>query len=397
MEVNASVVFVFLEVFSHEGGIQTHIQDILSTYHELGAPPAKVFVLRDGLDDPNPFSSKRLSWEFFKTSNLMLGRMNLSSTLFYYLRKHRPRHVFCGHTNLAPPIWLMCKLLRIPYTVLTYGKEVWKPLPLVYRWALQQADQVWTISRYTRDRLCSVHRVQPHKVQLLPCMVKGDRYTPGEKSATLLQHYGLSNGLSNSRVLMTVARLWIGDPYKGVDITIRALPTILQVCPDVKYLVVGRGNDMPRLVKLAMDLGVRDRVIFAGFVPTETLVEHYRLADVYVMPSQEGFGIAYLEAMACGVPVLAGDADGSAEPLMDGRLGWQVPHRNPDAVAAACIDILGRIAQHRQHDQTHPNTPPPELRCDGGWLRQEAIANFGEAAFQQRLQQLLQHAIQPHQ
>jgi len=64
------------------------------------------------------------------------------------------------------------------------------------------------------------------------------------------------------------------------------------------------------------------------------------VGDACIMPSQEGFGIVYLEAMACGVPVLAGDADGSADPLQDGRLGWQVPHRDPEAMAAACIEIL---------------------------------------------------------
>jgi len=105
-------------------------------------------------------------------------------------------------------------------------------------------------------------------------------------------------------------------------------------------------------------------VIFAGFVPAEELVDHYRLADAYIMPSQEGFGIVYLEAMACGVPVLAGDADGSADPLQDGRLGWQVPHRDPEAMAAACIEIL----------------KGGDIKCDGEWLRQEAIGAFGKWA-----------------
>ena len=120
-----------------------------------------------------------------------------------------------------------------------------------------------------------------------------------------------------------------------------------------------------------------DRVIFAGFVPTEELVEHYRLADVYVMPSKEGFGIVYLEAMACGVPVIAGDDDGSADPLQDGRLGWQVPHRDPDAVALACLEALSG------HDP----------RCQGEWLREQAIKGFGAAALVQQLQHLLSTEI----
>jgi len=100
-------------------------------------------------------------------------------------------------------------------------------------------------------------------------------------------------------------------------------------------------------------------VVFAGFVPTAKLTEHYRLADAYVMLSQEGFGIVYLEAMACGVPVLAGNADGSADPLQDGELGWRVPHRDVEAIAHACVEML----QQRTTQQG---------RLNGEWLRQQA-------------------------
>nr|WP_242028538.1 glycosyltransferase [Pseudanabaena sp. FACHB-2040] len=175
---------------------------------------------------------------------------------------------------------------------------------------------------------------------------------------------------------MTVARLWAGDIYKGVDVTIRALPAIAATIPTVKYLIIGRGDDQPRLAQLAQDLGIADRVVFAGFVPTAQLPDHYRLADAYVMPSQEGFGIVYLEAMACGIPVLAGDADGSADPLQDGRLGWRVPHRDPQAVARACIEIL----------------EGEDPRCRGEWLRQETLTHFSPEALAAQLHQLLQPA-----
>jgi len=384
----APYLFVFLEIFSREGGIQSYIQDIFSSYLSLShlpqvdLPQADVFLLRDGEDCANPFESlsqpNSLKFRYFKSKSAGLGRMALALALLRYALQHRPQRVFCGHIHLAPLVSLICKPLGIPYTVLTYGKEVWQPLPSKSRWALQQADRIWTISRYSRDRACVANQLDPDKVEFLACAVDGDRFTPGLKSPALIEKYGLADAM----VLMTVARLWSGDIYKGVDVTIRALPTIAQVIPDVKYLVIGRGDDQPRLAQLAEERGVNDRVIFAGFVPTADLVEHYRLADAYVMPSQEGFGIVYLEAMACGVPVLSGDADGSADPLQDGTLGWQVPHRNPVAVAQACIEMLqGKLAltQGQSHDR----------RCNGVWLRQQAIGLFGKTAFSQQLQRLL--------
>lgn len=374
----APCLFVFLEIFTREGGIQSYVKDIFRSYQELpDVPTADVFLLRDSQDCSNSFVTESFTFKYLRTKPPFLGRVRLAIALFIYLLQHRPRQVFCGHINLAPLVRMLCRPLGIPYTVLTYGKEVWTTLPDRERKALQQADQIWTISRYSRDCACEANQLDPGKVQLLPCVVNGDYFTPGAKSAALLEQYGLTG----HKVLMTVARLWSGDIYKGVDVTIRALPAIAQVFPQVKYLVIGRGDDQPRLAQLAKDLGVENQVVFAGFVPTEQLVEHYRLADAYVMPSQEGFGIVYLEAMSCGVPVLAGDADGSADPLQDGKLGWQVPHRDPEAVAHACIDMLKGC--ERVDGVTR------DRRCDGAWLRQQAIALFGRDALTHKLRQLL--------
>lgn len=364
-------LFVFLEIFSLEGGIQSYVKDIFRAYIGLHQTyQADVFLLRDSSECVNPFASENLRFHYFKSNSAQIGRVKMALALLVYLLQKRPQRVFCGHIKLAGLIQTLCQPLGIPYTVLTYGKEVWQPLKNQEKRALTAAATIWTISRYSRDQACAANGIDPKKVQMLPCAIDGKKFNPGDKAPELVEKYGLNN----AKVLMTVARLWSGDIYKGVDVTIRALPQIIQVFPEVKYLVIGRGDDQPRLAQLAKDFGVSDRVIFAGFVPTEALMLHYRLADAYIMPSQEGFGIVYLEAMACGVPVLSGDDDGSADPLQDGKLGWRVPHRNPDAVAAACREIL------QGNDQ----------RCDGKWLRQQAIAIFGIEAFQQRLEQILQ-------
>jgi phosphatidylinositol alpha-1,6-mannosyltransferase len=367
-----SHVFVFLEIFSLEGGIQSYVKDIFQAYQSLNNSQfyrTEVFLLRDEVGCYNPFETDKFKFHYLKSSSPWQGRLKLASSLLTCFLWRRPQHVFCGHIYLANLIKNLCQPLGIPYTILTYGKEVWESLPNSQRQALQQAKEIWTISRYSRDRLCAANNIDPYKVKILPCVVDGQVFTPGAKPLHLLEKYRLTE----AKVLMTVARLWAGDIYKGVDVTIRALPKILQVFPEVKYLAIGRGDDLPRLERLAQDLGVAEKVVFAGFVPTKALVDHYRVADAYIMPSQEGFGIVYLEAMACGKPVLSGDADGSADPLQDGRLGWRVPHRDPDAVAAACLEIL--TGQDR--------------RCDAQWLRQETLAIFGKEALQKQLNKLL--------
>ncbi|HEY9665503.1 MAG TPA: glycosyltransferase family 4 protein [Coleofasciculaceae cyanobacterium] len=367
-------VFIFLEIFNSEGGIQSYVKDVLQAYQSVTCrtdyqASSEIFLLRDAPNYNNPLDVEPLKFHYLKTQHPLLGRLRLITGLLNCLWQRRPKHVFCGHIKLAPLTQLLCQRWGVPYTVLTYGKEVWYRLPDRERQALAAAAGIWTISRYSRDCLCAANDINPEKVQIVPCVVDGNIFTPGSKSPELSTRYGLTD----AKVLMTVARLWPTDVYKGVDVTIRALPAIAKVFPDVKYLVIGRGDDQPRLAQLARELGVSDRVVFAGFVPTPELPEYYRLADAYIMPSQEGFGIVYLEAMACGKPVLSGDADGSADPLQDGRLGWRVPHRNPEAVAAACIEIL------KGDDQ----------RCNGQWLRQECLAQFSKDTLTQQLKQLI--------
>ena len=378
--------FVFIEVFGCEGGIQSYIQDVLRAYSQLASQPdqptmvADVFLLRDSPAD-HSLKDSCFTYHYFKgespqsfageapLAHPMIQRVRLTLALAAYLIRHRPDRVFCGHINLSAMVAQLCRSLKIPYTVLTYGKEVWYELSPKEKQALARADRIWTISRYSRDLAHQANQLPKAKFDMLPCVVDGSIFTPGPPALDLIERYGLQN----SRVLTTVARLWPGDIYKGVDVTIRALPEIAKAFPTVKYVVIGRGDDQPRLAQLAADLGVAERVIFAGFVPDDALIDHYRLADVYVMPSKEGFGIVYLEAMACGVPVIAGDDDGSADPLQDGRMGWQVPHRNSEAVAIACIEALSGKDQ----------------RCNAPWLRQESLASFSASALVTRLSKLL--------
>lgn len=361
-------LFLFLEVFAQEGGIQSYVKDMLRAYKKLNYQ-GQVFVLRDKYPVDDDLVGGNLNFKGFSYASPMISRIRFMVSFLTFLIISRPQRVFCGHIKLGKITRLFCGLLNIPYTVLTYGKEVWDTLPPQQRQVLNDADQILTISRYSCDRIYQSHKIDQNKIDILPCVVDANKFTIAPKPIDLIKKYNLGN----SKVLLTVARLWSGDIYKGVDVTIRALPTILKTHPNVKYLVVGRGDDQPRLKKLTQQLGIEDKVIFAGFIPTPELVNHYQVCDAYIMPSQEGFGIVYLEAMSCGKPVLSGDDDGSADPLQDGLLGWRVPHRDVDAVASACIDIL------QGHDR----------RCHGEWLREETVKKFSLQVLDKKLIKLM--------
>jgi glycosyltransferase involved in cell wall biosynthesis len=113
--------------------------------------------------------------------------------------------------------------------------------------------------------------------------------------------------------------------------------------PDLRYILAGKSDETERrrLTNIIRDLGLESHVHLPGFLPDAELIDHYLLADVFVMPSKkEGFGLVFIEALACGVPVVAGDADGSAEALQNGRLGLLIDPDDPAAIAGAIRQTL---------------------------------------------------------
>jgi glycosyltransferase involved in cell wall biosynthesis len=161
-----------------------------------------------------------------------------------------------------------------------------------------------------------------------------DQYGVREKRRDLVDRHGLEG----KRVLLTVGRLDAAERYKGFDEVLEVLP---QLPEDVVYMIAGGGNDATRLQKKAYDLGVAKRVVFTGLFSDEEKADLYNLADVYVMPSRgEGFGFVFLEAMACGLPVIGSKLDGGREALRNGELGLLVDPTNPAEIRAAIVETL---------------------------------------------------------
>jgi phosphatidylinositol alpha-1,6-mannosyltransferase len=156
----------------------------------------------------------------------------------------------------------------------------------------------------------------------------------------------LLGGRATDRVILSVGGL---VPRKGHDMVIRALPEILRRCPDTTYLIVTSDRrSYGDLDKLARSVGVRERVVVAYDLPTRDLPRIYALCDVFAMPSRdrlelcdvEGFGIVFLEANACGKPVVGGRSGGIADAIVDDVTGLLVDPQDPADTARAIIRLL---------------------------------------------------------
>jgi phosphatidylinositol alpha-1,6-mannosyltransferase len=279
----------------------------------------------------------------------------------------KPDIVICGHLNLLPAAWLCAKLRGARLALIIHGIDAWTRRNWFYNWTLQSVDSVIAVSNYTADRFIRWSNVSRERVFILPNCVDLSLFNPEPRNIELAQRYGVQN----NRVILTVGRLASEEGYKGFDEVIEAIPELRTRFPTLRYVIVGDGNDRGRLEQKARSLGISGQVIFAGRIPEEEKKSHYCLADAYVMPSYgEGFGIVFLEALACGIPVVGSKVDGSREALLEGQLGHLVDPKVPEELIEAVTDVLtsersrGRDSQLTFFDVAHFRSRV------AGWLEQ---------------------------
>jgi phosphatidyl-myo-inositol dimannoside synthase len=248
------------------------------------------------------------------------------------------RLAYLNHPNLAP-LGLAMRALNpgARYIVSTYGTEVWEPLPSVRGFGLQWADRVTAIAEFNAAKVAALQRIAPERIAIVPCALDPEFSAPSEVTSP-------RPGPGEPPILLTVARLEGPErgEYKGVDTVIEAMPEVLAAFPGVRYVVVGDGDDRPRLEELARRCGVDERVAFAGAVDAAALRAFYETCEIFVMPSKtEGFGIVFLEAMALGKPVVGGNHGGTPEVWTDGTAGFLVDHGDVHALAGRLKLLLG--------------------------------------------------------
>ena len=205
---------------------------------------------------------------------------------------------------------------------------------------LRLAHAIVTVSRFGRTALIERYGVPSQKIALITNGIDLDHFRPRSDNPLLRARYGLPG----QRVLLTVGRL---SERKGMDRVIEALPEVLGRHPNVHYVIVGEGEYRAHLEQLVAERQLGRHVTFAGGVSDEDLLDHYAIADVFVMPHRklasgdtEGFGVVFLEANACCVPVVAGTAGGAPDAVQDGVNGLTVNGEDVRAIAQAILRIL---------------------------------------------------------
>lgn len=325
------ILALLTDGFAGHGGIARYNRDFLRALAKAEGGPEIIALTRSTL---RPTDDLPAGIEEIPAGH---GRLQYSANAFRVALTRGPFDlIFCGHLFMTPLAAALSTLLRVPFWLQLHGVDAWeRPRGLSGRLA-GRARLVTAVSRYTRARFLEWADCDPSTVRILPNTFD-PKFAPGPKPLSLVERHALSG----RKVLLTVARLSAVERYKGHDRIIAAMPAILRHEPSAVYLIVGDGDDRPRLEALARETGLTDRVIFAGNVPQQELADYYRLADAFAMPSTgEGFGIVFLEAAAAGLPVVGGNRDGSVDALADGEIGTLVDPLDEEALAAALLAAL---------------------------------------------------------
>ncbi|MBL7136602.1 MAG: glycosyltransferase family 4 protein [Candidatus Marinimicrobia bacterium] len=335
------------------------VSGIATYFHEIwrNFPSDKCYILASkdtGWKDFDSTSSLNIIRRKIPTGNsakdkLLKGVLHTIWAFFLHI-KYNFKIIHCGQV-LSSGItgWVMKKLFGIPYIIYVYGSETFRFgnnrfLIKSIKAFLDNAERIIPNSRFTMREFLTLG-IPRDKFDVITPGVDTSRFFPAPKEKSLVKKYNLSE----KYVLMTVARL---DERKGHDYVIRAIADLKNDYPNIVYLIVGKGREEQNLRSLVMETGVKDQVIFCGYVSDEDLPKYYNLSDTFILLNRqstnneqlrgdyEGFGIVFLEASACGKPVIAGNYGGIADAIEDQKSGYIIDGTDLSTVTDAIKSLI---------------------------------------------------------
>ncbi len=370
------VLFLNLTTFSKTGGIEKFNKCLLKALATLSNENI-IYVESLSACDSNA-DEKYFPVEKYKGYSRHLLAFIIQSVL----RAKKFDQIIFGHINLAI-IGCLIKILfpKKRVILIVHGIEAWQALHTFKKYLLQKADLILTSSNFTKSKLVEVQKVNPAKISIFYNTIDPFFSLPAnfEQNSKIRNYYGLK---SDDYILFTLTRLSYLEQYKGYDTVIKCLPQLLQSIPNLKYVIGGKYDkeEKARIDEIIKKLHLEKAVIFTGYIKEDELIEHYQMADLFIMPSKaEGFGIVFIEAMVSGLPVIAGNIDGSVDALQNGELGTLV---NPFSTE----EISEKVLEHYHNYKTFGP-------ADKYNLQQKALSYFGFDLFKNRLHSILSGSI----
>jgi phosphatidylinositol alpha-1,6-mannosyltransferase len=341
----ATTLFITNDFGPRAGGIETFVHGLIERL-----PRGSVIVYTSAQPESDKFDAKWLS-EFGvevvrDRSKILLPTPRVIKACQKLVKSRKLTRVAFG---AAAPLGIMARSMRSAgaekIVALTHGHEVWwakvPPFSFAINFMSKNIDAITYLGDYTRGEISkAISKNDVGKLVQIAPGIDVDHFVPTDSSELRAQL-----GLADKAVIISVGRL---VHRKGQDKLISALPAIRAAVPNVHLVLVGVGPHQKFLENLVAKLNVADCVTFIGRINYSELPKYICVGDIFAMPSRsrffglevEGLGIVYLEASACGLPVVGGKSGGAPDAVLVGETGVVVDGTNSSEIAEACIDLL---------------------------------------------------------
>jgi phosphatidylinositol alpha-1,6-mannosyltransferase len=341
----ATTLFITNDFGPRAGGIETFVHGLIERL-----PRGSVIVYTSAQPESDKFDAKWLS-EFGvevvrDRSKILLPTPRVIKACQKLVKSRKLTRVAFG---AAAPLGIMARSMRSAgaekIVALTHGHEVWwakvPPFSFAIKFMSKNIDAITYLGDYTRGEISkAISKNDVSKLVQIAPGIDVDHFVPTDSSELRAQL-----GLADKAVIISVGRL---VHRTGQDKLISALPAIRAAVPNVHLVLVGVGPHQKFLENLVAKLNVADCVTFIGRINYSELPKYICVGDIFAMPSRsrffglevEGLGIVYLEASACGLPVVGGKSGGAPDAVLVGETGVVVDGTNASEIAEACIELL---------------------------------------------------------
>ncbi|MET3114759.1 phosphatidylinositol alpha-1,6-mannosyltransferase [Pedobacter sp. CG_S7] len=371
MDSNDKFLFLTLSIFSQTGGIQKVCRTMCKTLSDLAGNhiDLQVFSLCDKTKDLDERYLVTKRFKGFEYNRLAFGLEAIKSGVV-------ATTIIISHINLAA-VALSIKLI-MPKTniiLIAHGIEVWRSIPFWKSLFMRKGMRIWSVSNFTATQLVQKHSIDALKVEILHNCLDPFFKLPAtfSKPQFLLKRYNLTE---KQPVLLVITRITKNEQDKGYNQIIKCLPTLLKEFPDLCYLLAGEcdRDECLRLSEILIKNNLQHQVKLIGFIAEEELVDHYLLADIFILTSKkEGFGIVLIEAAGCGRKIICGNQDGSRDAVLNGEIGEIIDPENIKQLQKTISKILNNKDDLKTASQT----------------QQTCIQNFNYSQYKNKVKKLL--------
>jgi len=346
------VLLVTNDLGPRAGGIETFVLGLIE-----GLPKDSLIIYTSSQKGDKAFDAQLL--EKFGAvvirdrAKMLLPTPRITRKAVKILKQQQIKNVWFG---AAAPLALMAGKLRSAgasnIVALTHGHEVWwAKIPILkslLKKIIKDVDHLGYLGDFTKGEIAKISN-QPQKFLQIAPGIDTEHFAPRKARVDLIEKYRLDG----RRVIVSVGRL---VHRKGQDELVKAMPKILEQFPDAILLFVGEGPIKQMLFNSAKQLGVLPKVLFTGRVSHHDLPDYICLGEIFAMPVRsrfsglevEGLGIVYLEASACGLPVIVGNSGGAVDAVLDQKTGLLVDGTKSDQIADAICELLANPERAKQ-------------------------------------------------